>query len=144
MSLKIFSEKLSIVNEVIRLAKKKRLEYEKESEATSGQSISDALRQVEESIKADTFSEERLNEDALQYYLLSLDFEFIKHLQALMYLGRDRDYEEEESYEARYAAVYDSLNKDSWNTKEIEVSQMTQKMPLDLYLTQGLEIVGIR
>lgn len=82
-------------------------------------------------------------EEELFDYLSSLDFETVKVIQTIMYLGRDHDYCKEDSFEIRYNKYrkYHELN--GWNEKEVEIMQMVQKMPLDTYLSDGFKILGI-
>ena len=82
-------------------------------------------------------------EEELFDYLNSLDFETVKVIQTIMYLGRDHDYCKEDSFEIRYNKYrkYHELN--GWNEKEVEIMQMVQKMPLDTYLSDGFKILGI-
>ena len=60
-----------------------------------------------------------------------------------MYIGRDHDYDRNDSYETRYKKYRESLDFRGWNEKEIEVDQIVQKVPLDNYLKDGFEILGI-
>lgn len=82
-------------------------------------------------------------EQELFNFLNSLDFESVKIIQTIMYIGRDHDYDKTDSYEARYEDYRKSLDSNGWNDKEIEVSQIVQKVPLDIYLKDGFDILGI-
>lgn len=82
-------------------------------------------------------------EKELSDYLNSLDFETVKNLQTLMYLGRDEDYSKNDSFEERFYKYREYFDKRDWNTQEIEVGQMTEKAPLAEYLENGMKIVGI-
>ena len=82
-------------------------------------------------------------EQELFNFLNSLDFERVKIIQTIMYIGRDHDYDKTDSYEARYEDYRKSLDSNGWNDKEIEVSQIVQKVPLDIYLKDGFDILGI-
>lgn len=77
-------------------------------------------------------------------YLESLSFEDIKVIQTVMYLGRDEDYEEHETYKERYENNRKGLDSRGWNTKSIEINQIVQKAPLDRYLLNGFRILNIR
>lgn len=79
-------------------------------------------------------------EKVLNCYLSEFDYELIKDLQALMYLGRDKDFYDEPEGLKRF----DLTRKDLfWNNdKNIEVQQMVEKLPLDKYLVAGKEIIG--
>jgi hypothetical protein len=82
-------------------------------------------------------------EQELFNFLNSLDFESVKIIQTIMYIGRDHDYDKTDSYEAGYEDYRKSLDSNGWNDKEIEVSQIVQKVPLDIYLKDGFDILGI-
>lgn len=99
----------------------------------------------------------------LQDYLMHTDFETVKVVQIVMYIGRDyptqiREYREE-SYDAYH--VYENITPvengdglidqwmrdihgvNGWNTQAIEVNQIVQKLPLDEYLNRAFKILGI-
>lgn len=76
-------------------------------------------------------------------YLDSLDFETVKIIQTIMYLGRDHDYCKEDSFEIRYDKYRKYHELSGWNEKEVEIMQMVQKIPLDTYLRDGFKILGI-
>lgn len=75
--------------------------------------------------------------------LNSFDFEAVKILQVLMYLGRDRDYDRREVPETVYKEHRMLLNSGGWKSQEIEVNQMTSLIPFGTFLEQGFEILGI-
>ncbi len=112
-------------------------------------------RHLEESTCVDDFTVENLRdtyakdlsysakENELFDVLNGLDFESIKIIQTIMYIGRDHDYDRNDSYETRYKKYRESLDFRGWNEKEIEVDQIVQKVPLDNYLKDGFEILGI-
>jgi hypothetical protein len=61
-----------------------------------------------------------------------------------MYLGRDNEYSQLNNGEERYKKLREHFNKSKgWTTKDIEVDQMVGKVPLDRYLRDGFEILGI-
>lgn len=81
---------------------------------------------------------------ALDSYLNSLSFEEVKSLQAIMYLGRDKDYDNNLSPKQIYNSQINYFNKSiGWNTKEIEINQMVEKMPFADYLIEGKKILEI-
>ena len=85
-------------------------------------------------------------QDALDSYFNSLDFATIKTLQCIMYLGRDEDHDSndipEVIYEKQQKYFDDSIG---WNTKEIEINQMTEKSPvLYDYFKNGFKILKIQ
>jgi hypothetical protein len=79
----------------------------------------------------------------LQNYLENLNFETIKIIQTIMYLGRDNEYSNFQSPKARYEKLREDFDKQGWATKEIEIRQMVGKIPLDEYLNKGFEILEI-
>lgn len=73
-----------------------------------------------------------------------LDFETIKVLQVIMYLGRDREYDKQDTPEEIYRKDREYFDSQGWNTQSIETNQMIGKVPFDQYLEIGLEILQIR
>lgn len=81
----------------------------------------------------------------LEAYLSSLDFETIKVIQTIMYLGRDKDYKNIVNPEERYKRERESLDQGKgWASKEIEIDQIVGKVPLDKYLSDGFKILEIK
>lgn len=74
----------------------------------------------------------------LRSFLDSLDFEDLKFVKTLMYIGRDELTEEEISAEQLYYEVFKSVN---WEIKEFEVDTIIEKSPLHIYLWNGIEII---
>ena len=79
----------------------------------------------------------------LSSYLNSLDFETIKVVQVIMYLGRDNEYNELADGYQRYANLRKDFDSQGWNTKEVEVNQIISKCPFAQYLKAGMRILGI-
>lgn len=79
----------------------------------------------------------------LDDYLNSLDFEDVKMIQTIMYLGRDKGYTTNNSSEETYRKNREYMDNVGWNDKGIEVEQIIQKLPLDEYLEEGFKILGI-
>lgn len=76
-------------------------------------------------------------------YLNTLDYEVIKILQVIMYIGRDCSCIEEDGTYS-YIKTRKNFDLNGWNVrKEIEVSQMTDKCPLYEYWVSGCEKLGI-
>lgn len=96
---------------------------------------------LSDDIHSDSFEYQKYHEyeRALNKYLLDLDYEIIKDLQAIMYLGRDKDFADMLSGEKRFEAIRRSLTWDK--NKSVEVYQMTEKLPLYEYLAKGTEII---
>ncbi|OSA92662.1 UNVERIFIED_ORG: hypothetical protein B2H93_13975 [Clostridium botulinum] len=79
--------------------------------------------------------------EELENFLNALDFEVVKTIQTIMYLGRDKDYENDIPID-RFKKVKKGL---IWNNqKSIEVNQIVSKLPLDKYLEEGFKILGIK
>ena len=78
----------------------------------------------------------------LEDILVKLDLEQVMALQTIMYLGRDKDYRGNTADEIfdDYKKYIESLGV---KTKELEIRQMVEKMPLGEYLTEGYRILGI-
>lgn len=73
----------------------------------------------------------------LSEYLDNLDYETIKVLQTIMYIGRDSTYMQNDgSYSYEYARK--SLDGQGWHDdKTIEANQIAGKTPLGKYLRKG-------
>lgn len=78
----------------------------------------------------------------LENYLESLDYETIKVIQTIMYLGRDEQYDKNligiERYKDYRKYMDDQIG---WKTQYLEVQQIMEKLPLAKYLENGLEII---
>lgn len=77
-------------------------------------------------------------------YLVSLDYEVIKVLQTIMYIGRDSSsIREDGTYD--YFYTRQCMDQRGWNEdKEIEAYQIAQKLPLAEYLRKGCQKIGLR
>lgn len=82
-------------------------------------------------------------EKELYDFLNSLDYEVIKALQVIMYIGRDSAcIEKDGTY--NYEKSRERFDFQGWdNDKSIEVSQMVQKPQLNEYLKNGFEKLNI-
>lgn len=82
-------------------------------------------------------------EKELSDFLNSLDYEVIKALQVIMYIGRDSAcIENDGTY--NYEKTRERFDFQGWdNDKSIEVSQMVQKPQLNEYLKNGFEKLNI-
>lgn len=94
-------------------------------------------------METDDYKKYKEKEDELINFLNSLDFEQIKVIQSIMYLGRDRDYKEDESYQKRYDSMRKYFDDMGWNDKKIEIGTIVEKLPLDMYLENGFKILNI-
>ncbi|PFV70918.1 DUF3775 domain-containing protein [Bacillus thuringiensis] len=126
-----------VFKDVINLARDCRVYYEK-------QSIGSSPKDIHEFTKSSKGKELNKKEELLDNYLENLDFETIKTLQTIMYLGRDKEHDRGDTPEEIYRKERAYSDSRGWETKSIEINQMTEKAPLDIYLKSGLEILQIR
>ena len=84
-----------------------------------------------------------VSELALENYLLTLEFETIKIIQSIMYLGRDKKYNKKNKVEEIYSKGRKCFDENGWNSREVEVNQIAEKVCLDCYLLNGLKILEI-
>ena len=82
---------------------------------------------------------------ALFAYMYSLDYENIKVLQTIMYIGRgDFDPEDGDDFEDYYDFARKHFDAQGWQKdKAIEVRQMFEKLPLAEYLSDGCKKIGL-
>lgn len=139
----MFEELNGVFLDVIRLARDHRGYYEKYG-MKSLTTTPDGFRKQEEFKKSSEGKELSRREKELDAYLNGLDFEVIKTLQVIMYLGIVRDYEKQDTPEEIYRKEREASDSQGWNTKDIEIYQMTGKLTLDEDLKNGLRILGIR
>lgn len=76
-------------------------------------------------------------------YLSSLDYETIKVIQTIMYIGRDAScIREDGTYD--YFYTRECMDKRGWNEdKEIEALQIAEKLPLAEYLRNGCQKINL-
>lgn len=87
--------------------------------------------------------EMRGKERELFDFLNSLDYEVVKALQVIMYIGRDSSCIEEDGTYS-YEKSRKSFDKQGWNPdKSIEVNQMVEKVHLAEYLKEGFKKLNI-
>lgn len=82
-------------------------------------------------------SNQMLNES-----LDNLETEQIGMLYAIMYLGRDKDYDKSDSPVDRYKSAYANYN--AGNNRTYEIGALMEKTNLVQYLKDGLEIIGLQ
>jgi hypothetical protein len=81
----------------------------------------------------------------LKDYMMTLSFEHVKLLQKIMYLGRDREYDEHLIVPSEiYNDFLRTFGKEGWNTQEDEVIFMIGKGDLAKNLKDGTKILGIQ
>ncbi|MFZ7942522.1 hypothetical protein [Neobacillus sp. 19] len=133
----LFKGKEQIIRDVIYLA-----ESWKNLHDSSGFEGS-SLKEIREFEATPTGRKIQAAEDALYSYMMALSVEDVKMLKAIMYLGRDRDYDKSLSPFEIYNDYFEYIGKGGWKSKEIGVNQMTEKMPLANYLKSGLNILEV-
>lgn len=133
----LFNDQKQIFRDAIRLAENWRNAHD--SSSFEGGSISEiqAFEATAEGQKINALAIE------LDDYLQSLDFDEVKMLQTVMYLGRDQDYDKSLPPHLIYENEFDYFEKDGWVSKEVEINQMTEKMALADYLKSGLDILKV-
>ncbi|WP_252502693.1 DUF3775 domain-containing protein [Sporosarcina sp. Marseille-Q4943] len=133
----LFIDKNQIFRDVIRLAETWKNAHD--SSGFEGGSITEML-----AFEA-TSEGRKINELAIELdnYLQSLNYDDIKMLQTVMYLGRDQDYDGSLHPHLIYKNEFDYFEKHGWVSKEVEINQMTEKLPLADYLKSGLDILKV-
>lgn len=137
MSNKIFNCKEQIFKDVISLAEAWKIAHD-----TSGFE-GGSIKEHRDFEKTSAGQRIQSKKDALNNYMGSLNFDDVKMLQTIMYLGRDCDYDKTQSPLDIYNDHFGYIGGSGWKTKDIEINQMTEKLPLADYLRSGLEILGI-
>ena len=82
-------------------------------------------------------------EDQLFEILNTLDLEEVMAIQTIMYLGRDRDFNSSLTADEVFLNYNNYIKSLGVKDKDLEISQIVQKMPLAKYLTEGYKILGI-
>jgi len=75
--------------------------------------------------------------------LMTLELDEVMALQAIMYLGRDKDYNSTMTADEIFLDYKKYIDTLGINTKELEIKQMVEKVPLGEYITEGYAILGI-
>lgn len=75
--------------------------------------------------------------------LMNLELDEVMALQTIMYLGRDKDYNSNLTSDEIFLDYKKYIESLGIKTKELEVRQMVEKMPLGKYITEGYAILGI-
>lgn len=129
----MFEKDIKVCKKVISLAQDVRDEYESNHQKGDAVNLCDNLDEL--FIVTD-------KEKALHDYLQKQDYEVIKNLMVIMYLGRDRDYNEWQSPKEIFKQQREFFEND-WDEKDVIIDQITSKMQLDKYLRSGLRILEI-
>lgn len=75
--------------------------------------------------------------------LMNLELDEVMALQTIMYLGRDKDYNSNLTSDEIFLDYKKYIESLGIKTKELEVRQMVEKMPLGKYITDGYATLGI-
>ena len=128
----MLKDSINVFSQVLDLAEKRRLSEPNEDVIINFSEFDlDDLAESEE-------------EHNLRVYLESLDYETVKTIMVIMYLGRDRDYKRNDPPEEILRQQKEYFDLLGWSgEKEIEVDQMVGKIPLGEYLRTGLNILNI-
>ena len=82
-------------------------------------------------------------DNQLTEILMNLVLDEVMALQTIMYLGRDKDYNSNLTSDEIFLDYKKYIESLGIKTKELEVRQMVEKMPLGKYITDGYAILGI-
>lgn len=129
----------NIVDEVIFLAQERKRLYHvyRDKFFPKGHILGSDL--FEDSIE---YQLQKEAESKLIEFISELDYELIKDLQCLMYIGRDNDFSRYQGIE-KLIKYRESKDEEGWHSdKNIEALQMTSKLPLGEYLIKGKEYIG--
>ena len=96
----------------------------------------------------------RRNGSKLWQYLNSLDYDTIKIVEVMMYVGRDYSIISEEGIENEeikhldtplefFTKIYDDFSDRGWESQSIVVEQIYGKAPLDKYLERAVKLLYI-
>ncbi|PGZ93498.1 hypothetical protein COE51_23865 [Bacillus pseudomycoides] len=133
----MLEERNVVFKDVVNLARDRRLYYEKHS-------VGGTPEELHEFSKSPEGQEIKRRKELLKSYMDNLDFEAIKTLQVIMYPGREKEYDKQDTPEEIYRKEREYYDSQGWHTKSIETNQMIGKVPFDQYLESGLEILQIR
>lgn len=130
----MINELVPKVKKVIEMAEKCRIHYES--------SCSKSNNGIINMSDIDDYSESDV-EVKLKDYLYSLPYEDIEAIEALMYLGRDKDYDKNQTPEEVLKSEIDYMRSTTWGKgdKHLAINQIIEKVPLGKYLKSGLEIL---
>lgn len=101
---------------------------------------------LEDYVKASEGSaEEKACQNKLKEYLGSQEMDFVKAIQVVLHIGRTKTLEETQAPEALYKETMNAFNMlKGWRPQEIEINNMIIKVPLDVYLMKGMQILQIK
>lgn len=129
----MYKNHIEVYKKVITLAPAVRVEYESNHREAEVVKVCDNIEEL--FTVAD-------KEKALLDYLEEQDYEVIKNIMVIMYLGRDKVYDETQCPEEIFKQQRDCF-ENHWDERDILIDQITSKIPLDKYLRSGLRILEI-
>ena len=95
------------------------------------------------SLSNPNLSDDVTYDNQLTEILMNLELDEVMALQTIMYLGRDKDYNSNLTSDEIFLDYKKYIESLGIKTKELEVRQMVEKMPLGKYITDGYAILGI-
>ncbi|PER23511.1 hypothetical protein CN931_01355 [Bacillus sp. AFS054943] len=128
-----------VFKDVIKLARDRRVYYEQNVQ----EGVVYTLQEMSAFYKSSEGQELNEKKQLLKNYLEELDFDTVKTIQSIMYLGRDRDYDKQDTPEEIFYKQREDFDSQGWQSKSIEINQIVEKAPLDGYLEDGLKILQI-
>jgi len=133
----------AIVDEVIELAN--RCQYSNEQFSMKffpeGMVLSDYGKY------RNTYEYQKSEEDykALESYLNTLEYDVIKDLLTLMYLGRDYLNADDDDLPKNAKKTFQKMRLESnlFTSKSVDINQMLEKSPLGQYLSKGADLLNL-
>ncbi|MCC9626365.1 DUF3775 domain-containing protein [Thalassospira sp. MA62] len=95
--------------------------------------------QWEENYQLNKYAEVKNLRGQLESILNDLTLDEIMMIQTIMYMGRDQDYDDTKSSLENYEIKLKELTPAK--RKDIEIYQIVSKMPLRVYLANGISII---
>lgn len=139
--IKVAEEIIELVNIREKISKKEHEELRKEKGLQKNELFGIPMSEIK------PHSEEYLKyNNQIINILMNLKKDEVMALQTIMYMGRDKDYDENlQSYSAIFKDYNKYIKSLSWtkDTKEDEVERMVCKSDLGKYLIEGYRILGI-
>ena len=127
---------INSINRVIELAREYRIDYEKNG-------VKEFLLSIME-FDLDSILNQTQQEKDLYEYLMNTEFETVKDIMTIMYLGMERNYNQNDIPEDIYYKQRSLFDEEGWEGKSRVVDQITSRVPLDEYLIDGLKILRLR
>ncbi|HEF5706433.1 DUF3775 domain-containing protein [Bacillus thuringiensis] len=128
-----------VFKDVIKLARDRRVYYEQ----NVPEGVVYTLQEISAFHKSSEGQKLEEKKQVLKKYLEELDFDTVKIIQSIMYLGRDRDHDKQDTPEEIFRKLREDFDALGWHSKSIEINKIVEKAPLDEYLEDGLKILQI-